>query len=504
MYREKIILALAASFLLVTSILRADSGTWLANPVDNNWNNPANWSSGTVPSIHDTATLAFSTITSLSIHDFSAVDEMFFPSGASAYTFVLHLPMYFSFYLTGIVNESGVTQNFLLTARSGGMEQGVIIFDYGTTAGTNTAFTCEAATTNDGAQGSIQFEQSSAGSGTYHNLGATISGGVGGRTDFYYNGCSAENSTIINDGATADGATGGGTAFQQAKPSAGNATLIANGGTDGGGGGSFVFADASLGGTARLEVFGNGYADLSRHIGPSFTIGSIEGDGVIYVGRTTFLVGSNSLSTIFSGVLHPGGPGGHGNGSGALVKIGDGSLTLTGANLYKAGTTVSAGALMIDNAIGSGTGPGEVRVNGGMLGGRGIISGAVTIGGTGVLAPAVGARQATLTIQSALTINAHAAYACTFRAAGSQAIADEVVANGVTINSGATFVFSGTAQGTLTQGLVLTVISNTAATPISGTFSNLPDGAILTVNGNNFQASYEGGDGNDLTLTVVM
>ena len=62
---------------------------------------------------------------------------------------------------------------------------------------------------------------------------------------------------------------------------------------------------------------------------------------------------------------------------------------------------------------------------------------------------------------------------------------------------------SGTTKGTLTSGLVLTVISNTSSTPISGTFANLPDGAILTVNGNNFQANYEGGDGNDLTLTVV-
>lgn len=44
---------------------------------------------------------------------------------------------------------------------------------------------------------------------------------------------------------------------------------------------------------------------------------------------------------------------------------------------------------------------------------------------------------------------------------------------------------------------------NTAVTPSSGSFSNLPDGAIINVSGNNFQASYEGGDGNDLTLTVV-
>lgn len=55
----------------------------------------------------------------------------------------------------------------------------------------------------------------------------------------------------------------------------------------------------------------------------------------------------------------------------------------------------------------------------------------------------------------------------------------------------------------LRQGLNFTVLSNTSASPIIGSFSNLPDRAILTVNGNNFQASYAGGYGNDLTLTVV-
>ena len=78
-----------------------------------------------------------------------------------------------------------------------------------------------------------------------------------------------------------------------------------------------------------------------------------------------------------------------------------------------------------------------------------------------------------------------------------------MIANGVTINSGATIALSGTAQGQLAQGMVLTVIKNTAATPIAGTFSNLPNGAIVKVNGNNLQASYSGGDGNDLTLMVV-
>ena len=77
------------------------------------------------------------------------------------------------------------------------------------------------------------------------------------------------------------------------------------------------------------------------------------------------------------------------------------------------------------------------------------------------------------------------------------------MANEVTIDSSAQFLFEVIDSGTLAPGTILTAIENTAATPIAGAFSNLPDGANVTVNGNDVQASYSGGDGNDLTLTVV-
>ena len=63
------------------------------------------------------------------------------------------------------------------------------------------------------------------------------------------------------------------------------------------------------------------------------------------------------------------------------------------------------------------------------------------------------------------------------------------------------FVDNGAAA--LPPGTSFTVISNTSATPISGTFSNLPDGSTITMGSNTYLVSYEGGDGNDLTLTVV-
>ena len=73
----------------------------------------------------------------------------------------------------------------------------------------------------------------------------------------------------------------------------------------------------------------------------------------------------------------------------------------------------------------------------------------------------------------------------------------------MTIRSGAQFSISDRGSGILTAGTTFTAIRNTAATPFSGTFANLPDGSIITIGSNNFQVSYEGGDGNDFTLTVV-
>ena len=77
-----------------------------------------------------------------------------------------------------------------------------------------------------------------------------------------------------------------------------------------------------------------------------------------------------------------------------------------------------------------------------------------------------------------------------------------VAALGVTINSNVAFKFLDTTSGSLTPGTILTVINNTSANPIAGTFSNLADGATLSSGGNTFKANYKGGTGNDLTLTV--
>jgi hypothetical protein len=83
------------------------------------------------------------------------------------------------------------------------------------------------------------------------------------------------------------------------------------------------------------------------------------------------------------------------------------------------------------------------------------------------------------------------------------ATAAQLVTNGVTIASGGVASILDAGSSVLPLGTVFTIINNTAATPISGTFNNLPDGGTVTVGSNTVQANYEGGDGNDLTLTVL-
>jgi autotransporter-associated beta strand protein len=344
----------------------------------------------------------------------------------------------------------------------------------------------------------IDFEGfSSAGEGTFTTIGGSTSGEQGGFI-LFDNHATADHATFVINGAMGAGLTGTELFFIDITTAA-NATITANGGVDGSAGGVIFFEDNSKGGRCSITLNGNSELDISAHRSPGVTIGSLSGTGSVLLGANTLTIGSNNQSTTFSGVIQD---------SGGLSKTGTGTLTLTAANTYSGATTVSAGTLIASNTSGSATGGGAVNVNAGTLGGSGIIAGATTIGtgsGTGAfLAPAAGSNvQATLTIQSALTFNADATYTCTFKAKRNRARTDKVVANGVSINSGAQIALSGQVQGALRQGLVLTLISNTSANPITGTFSNLPDGGIVTINGTNFQASYSGGDGNDLTLTVV-
>jgi autotransporter-associated beta strand protein len=319
---------------------------------------------------------------------------------------------------------------------------------------------------------------------------------------------------IINSGGTAIFYSAGGETLFSDSSDAGSATLIANAGVPGsfnghiiipgGYGGSIVFNGSSTGGKARIEVFGNGYLDISARSLPGVGIGSIEGTGYVSLGANNLSIGSNNRSTTFSGIIQDGGA--NGGTGGSLTKTGTGRLTLSGANTYTGITIIQKGTLNTKNTNGSATGSGAVQVNGGTLGGTGIISSAVSVGNGNTsgafLQPGTGTTAGTLTINNTLTFSSSSTYKCVLNRKP-KPVAGQVSALGITIHTKVSFTFVETGTAGLARGTVFTVINNTSANPIAGRFSNLPNGSTFTdANGTTFKASYFGGTGNDLTLTV--
>src|SRR5262249_24177243 len=91
----------------------------------------------------------------------------------------------------------------------------------------------------------------------------------------------------------------------------------------------------------------------------------IEGAGNYFLGSKSLTVGSNNLSTEVSGVIQDGGDSGGTGGS--LVKVGTGTLVLSGANTYSGGTTINGGTVALSADANLGSAAGGLTFNGGTL-----------------------------------------------------------------------------------------------------------------------------------------
>jgi autotransporter-associated beta strand protein len=201
------------------------------------------------------------------------------------------------------------------------------------------------------------------------------------------------------------------------------------------------------------------------------TIGSLAGGGGSPGGgnvtlSASLLTGGNDKSTTFNGAI---------SGPGGLTKNGSGTFTLAPAfngNSYTGGTTVNGGKLLVNNAIGSGTGSGAVTVNSGAtLGGAGAISGAVTIHSGGHVAP--GTSIESLDVGS-LTLAAGSILDFELDTVASTDTSDMInvtTANGLTINGG---TLNLTDVGGMTPG-TYTLIDYSGT--LNGNVSNLVLGA---------------------------
>lgn len=499
---------LVALFLGSAGATHAGSATWDLNPATSNWNTAGNWTPDIVPDgTGDVATFDVSNQTDVTVTitdpllGNTVVSDIVFTPAADAYTISIAPPHRLLVNGAGVTNNSGNSQNFV-TSGDRSHTQSTLSFAGGATAGDAT-YTNFGAIVKSAFGGHVEFFNSAtAGTGNFEIGGGAVNQASGAGILFFETSSAGSGTFHINGGAV--GGAGYGDVEFIHTSTADHATLIADGGLGGGAGGKIFFFDDSKGGSSNITVSGNGNLDLSWHNPPGVTVGSVQGDGVLFLGSTKLTVNNSSAFT-FAGLIADGGS--NGGVRGAFEKSGRGKLNLTGASTYTGGTTITAGTLLVGNTSGSATGSGAMQVISGTLGGAGTIAGAVTIGtgaagNSAFLTPGQNSkRPGLLTILSSLTFNSDG-----FFDAGlaRNLTAGEVVANGVTINNGATFTLSNNRGVAVPVGTVLTLISNTSATPIAGAFQNLTDGMVLVDHGNKFQVSYEGGDGNDLTLTSVL
>jgi len=531
----------------VLPAIYAGSATWNVNPATNDWNTATNWTPITIPNgPDDTATFGNTSVPNVVIHSDVEVNGVVFTDQAVSYTITAGDAststgnvVNFTISGLGIVNNAPFPQFQIIEAAPTLATNGTrntIRLKNNAAVGYPISLNADAGTGPGSVGGQVRFlDNSSLGSGFAEALNS-LNGGSGGEIWFLDNSSASNKSGPSNGQLSALGSGTGpaqGQIFFMGTSTGSNASIGAEGGkifflesSNAGdfavgayGGGSVTFSDTasaesagltadgliipggtiqflgdSTGGTAQvgLSYPGNETLDISGHNPPGITIGSLVGQyGIVNLGANTLTVGSNNLTTSYSGLIE---------GSGSVIKIGTGTLTLNGSNTYTGGTAVNGGVLYVTNRVGSGTGTGSVNVRTSTLAGNGIIAGGVTIGRRASLEPNNNGT-GILTIQGALSLLR--ASALSWKIDLAHLNVGRVLANGVTISTGSRFNAIATGNGTLTIGTSFVIISNTSVNPIAGTFDNLSDGAIITVNGNNFQANYEGGDGNDLTLTVV-
>jgi autotransporter-associated beta strand protein len=469
------------STLFLIGAANAQDATWVGyGGYGYAFGNPANWTPNIVP----TGTATFGNSSSTAIwagagYGGGQLGTLEFTADAPEYQF----SGIFTLTGAGIIDNSPYAPVFSpgLPTRS---PISALNFKNSSTAGDAQVFniddTCEC-----GLVSTTFYDTSTAASSSITNEGGNTvfrdrsTAGTALITNNYYNGM-----TLFYDSSTAGHSNilvGAGAIKFYGASTAGNAVIR----TINEASSLVMYFDQSTGGDAQLEMDSpRSVVDFSLTTGPNgdgkLSAGSIAGIGSFLLGSNELTVGTNDLSTTVGGIVADGGA--SGRIGGALVKTGNGTLTLSGNNTYTGPTTVNGGAIQVDGSIAASSG---VQVNaGGVLAGAGIVPKVVVAGG-GAVSPG-DASAGTLTVQGSLILSPGAVYA--YDLSGSAA---DLLNVGGAANLSGTLLVHPSADLVFNHRFV--VLATTGG--VSGTFSDVTGfgpGITATV----------GYDANDVTLML--
>ncbi len=252
-------------------------------------------------------------------------------------------------------------------------------------------------------------------------------------------------------------------------------------------------ANFALPGSSSVVLNGHSLLDLNAFDASIPALACTSTDSLAFGFGSSLTVGSNNASTNCDAQIS-------GNPSTSpitvLTKVGSGVLTLSGESTYAGEVDVLGGGLQVNGglmadpstAIFVSSGQNATLFGNGAVGNV-VASGIVHGGGSntpGTLSTSF------LSLVGIGRISARLAGAADY---------DQLIASNVSLGASSALLLS--LDFDPIPGTVFTLINNIGGLAVTGTFAGLPEGASVILAGTPLQISYVGGNGNDVTLTVL-
>lgn len=259
-----------------------------------------------------------------------------------------------------------------------------------------------------------------------------------------------------------------------------------------GGGGTGTLTISGSGGTGGVVIVGGtlskgGAGTINLNAGGTLQIGTGSSTGALgtdLVNNGALVFNRTGSSTVSSAI----------GGTGALTKLGAGTLTFSGTSSYSGATAINAGSFLVSGALGNSA----VSVNaGGLLGGSGTISGSITANASGTLSPGAGIESLTT---GAVTLLDQSTFAYEMNSAVPLAADLLSVTGNLSLSGtvGLTLTDLATTPSAFAAGTTFSLINYTGSWN-SGLFSYggsvLADGGMFTVGSQSWMIDYDASGG---------